>query len=203
MTIPTDYAEDMQALLGADYPAFAEALLTQPPLRGLRVNTRKLSAEAFAAVSPWPLSPSALCRDAFIADTEDRVGLHPYHHAGLFYMQEPSASAVIEALENGDFYASTGPQILELSLADDRVSIKCSPAKRIMAHLSPKKALSVYNSDGSPVTEGNFEIPENVPFIYFSVIAEDGTAARTRAFRREEFAGQSTLSVMPAGVDGC
>jgi len=99
MTIPTDYAEDMQALLGADYPAFAEALLTQPPLRGLRVNTRKLSAEAFAAVSPWPLSPSALCRDAFIADTEDRVGLHPYHHAGLFYMQEPSASAVIEALD--------------------------------------------------------------------------------------------------------
>lgn len=106
----------------------------------------------------------------------------------MIMAKELTYPAVIEALENGDFYASTGPQILELSLADDRVSIKCSPAKRIMAHLSPKKALSVYNSDGSPVTEGNFEIPENVPFIYFSVIAEDGTAARTRAFRREEFA---------------
>ena len=99
MEFPQDFLEDMQALLGNAYEDFIHVLRTQPPFRGLRVNTGKLSPAAFASISPYALSPSPLCRDGFLLDSDVRVGSHPYHHAGLFYMQEPSASAVIEALD--------------------------------------------------------------------------------------------------------
>ncbi len=95
--------------------------------------------------------------------------------------------SVIDALEKGNFYASTGPTIHRITMENRFVEVKCSPARRIMCHLSPKRSYSVYNSDGSPITQANFVIPEDVPFIYISVLAEDGTAARTRVFRPDEF----------------
>ncbi len=112
MEFPEAFLEDMQSLLGDTYEAFAHALHTQPPLRGLRVNTAKISPAAFAAISPYPLTPSPLCRDGFLLHSDARVGLHPYHHAGLFYMQEPSASAVIEVLD-----PAPGMTVLDLCAA--------------------------------------------------------------------------------------
>ncbi len=112
MEIPQAFLEDMRALLGEDYAAFADAFLSQPPVRGLRVNTLKLTPEEFADISPYPLAPSPLCRDGFILDSDERVGPHPFHHAGLFYMQEPSASAVVEALD-----PAPGMTVLDLCAA--------------------------------------------------------------------------------------
>ena len=112
MEIPQAFLETMRDLLGAEYSAFEAAFLQHPPVRGLRVNTLKLPAEEFAAISPFPLTPSPLCRDGFILHSDDRVGLHPFHHAGLFYMQEPSASSVIEALD-----PAPGMTVLDLCAA--------------------------------------------------------------------------------------
>ena len=99
MELPREFCEDMLALLGpSEYEAYRRAM-EEAPRRGLWVNTLKLDADAFREISPWPLTPSPLCRDAFVLGSDDRVGQHPFHHAGLFYMQEPSASAVAEALD--------------------------------------------------------------------------------------------------------
>lgn len=95
--------------------------------------------------------------------------------------------SVIHALEHGDFYASTGPEIYELKFEKGHVHLECSPAQVIHMQLSPKKSLRVFNHDGSPVTAADFEIPQSAPYVYFSVISPDGTSAHTRAFRREEF----------------
>ncbi|MCI6887463.1 MAG: hypothetical protein MR868_09475 [Lachnospiraceae bacterium] len=95
--------------------------------------------------------------------------------------------AVVEALEKGNFYASTGPMICELLFTGEHVHLECSPAKRIMMHISPKKSVSAYNKDGSAVSAADFDIPKNVEFVYFSVHQADGTSACTRAFRREEW----------------
>lgn len=112
MEIPQAFLEDMRSLLGKNYSAFERAFFSQPPVRGLRVNTLKLTPEAFSSISPYPLTPSPLCRDSFLLDSDARVGLHPFHHAGLFYMQEPSASAVVEALD-----PSPGTMVLDLCAA--------------------------------------------------------------------------------------
>lgn len=112
MTLPQDFTFMMAPLLGAEYDEFVRALDEQPILRGLRVNTRKISAEDFAAISPFPLTPSPLCRDAFTVPADAPLGLHPYHYAGLYYVQDPSASAAVEALN-----PQPGERVLDLCAA--------------------------------------------------------------------------------------
>ena len=95
--------------------------------------------------------------------------------------------SVIEALEKGDFYATTGPTITNLTFDRNHATLDCTPAQRIIAHGSPKVARNICNPDGSPVTHAEFDIPDKAPYVYFSVLIADGKAARTRAFRPEEF----------------
>lgn len=104
----------------------------------------------------------------------------------MILAEELTYPAVIEALEKGNFYASTGPEIRELTFEGKHVHLECSPAQRIIMHITPKLTKNVYHSDGSPVTEADFEIPEKADFVYFSVLEANGKAAYTRAFRREE-----------------
>lgn len=95
---------------------------------------------------------------------------------------ELSYGAVIEALESGNFYASTGPSIRELTIEDGKAHIRCSPARQIMMQMSPKVVRHAYNRDGSPIEETEFTIPDFAPYVYFAVIAADGTEARTHAY---------------------
>ncbi len=112
MTLPEDFTAMMAPLLGTEYKTFLRALDEQPLLRGLRVNTRKISVAEFAKRAPFCLTPSPLCRDAFTVPADAPLGLHPYHYAGLYYVQDPSASAAVEALD-----PQPGERILDLCAA--------------------------------------------------------------------------------------
>ena len=95
--------------------------------------------------------------------------------------------AVIQALEQGRFYATTGPEIHQLQICDGKVSLECSPAVRVTMHMSPKYCRNVWNADGSEFTSAEFEIPEDAPYVYFTVWDKNGKKAHTHAFTREEF----------------
>lgn len=96
--LPQEFCERMKSRLGGDYPAFIDSLELSP-LRALRVNTHKLSAERFCELSPWKLERVPWMDEGFViaAETQE-LGTHPYHLAGLFYVQEPSAMAPAAAL---------------------------------------------------------------------------------------------------------
>jgi len=96
-------------------------------------------------------------------------------------------SSVIAALEQGRFYASTGPMIYELKIRNNHVWLSCSDAVRITMHMSPKYCQNVWNADGSELNCAEFHIPDNAPYVYFSVFDKCGGKAHTRAFSREEF----------------
>nr|WP_122012995.1 RsmF rRNA methyltransferase first C-terminal domain-containing protein [Maliibacterium massiliense] len=91
--LPEAFAARMQALLGEEYPAFLQSYAHQA-CRGLRVNPLKVAREAFLARSPWPLAPVFWAKNGFYYPQQARPGRHPYHEAGLYYLQEPSAMAV-------------------------------------------------------------------------------------------------------------
>lgn len=84
----------MQERLGESYPAFL-ASYEDPPVKGLRVNTLKISAEKFLRIAPFPLGERVGTCDGFYLE-EERPGADPYHFAGLYYLQEPSAMKVGE-----------------------------------------------------------------------------------------------------------
>lgn len=100
---------------------------------------------------------------------------------------ELTYEAVMDALERGRFYATTGPRIDELTIEQGRAVLKCSEAIRVIAHFSPKYCKNVYHADGSTLTCAEFDIPEEVSYVYFTVIDRAGNRAHTHAFTRAEF----------------
>ncbi len=110
--LPGQFLDRMQSFMGDEFPAFAESLNAQPKT-GLRVNTLKLSSEQFQSISPFALGEKVpWCSSAFILDGEDRPGLHPFHLAGLYYLQDPSAMSPAELLA-----PQPGERVLDLAAA--------------------------------------------------------------------------------------
>ncbi len=93
--LPEQFKERMKAQLGAEYGEFLAAY-DRPAVRGLRVNTLKVGKERFLSLCPWETEPAGTFEEGLIVTGEaEHIGTHPYHIAGLFYMQEPSAMSVI------------------------------------------------------------------------------------------------------------
>lgn len=90
MNLPEEYLRNMQDLLKQDFQKYLDCF-SVPAFTGLRVNTSKISVEDFLKISPFHLEPVPWCAEGFYCKEEDKPSLHPYYHAGLYYLQEPSA----------------------------------------------------------------------------------------------------------------
>lgn len=98
MRLPEPFRERMKSLLGEEYNAF-EHSFDEKPYYGLRVNTLKISVEEFLKKSPFELKPIPWVPEGFYFDESDRPSKHPFYHAGLYYIQEPSAMSPVALLE--------------------------------------------------------------------------------------------------------
>lgn len=92
MKLPPEFTEKMRRLLGDDeYRAFYGALREKVITHCLRVNTAKITVEEFLRIFPYPLEQVPWCPEAFYLPKGFKASKHPYYHAGLYYLQEPSA----------------------------------------------------------------------------------------------------------------
>jgi 16S rRNA C967 or C1407 C5-methylase (RsmB/RsmF family)/NOL1/NOP2/fmu family ribosome biogenesis protein len=82
----------MAELLGPETDDFLAALAT--PAAGLRVNTLRLAPERFREICPLELAPLPFPPEGFLVADDSRPGAHPYHAAGLYYLQDPGAMVV-------------------------------------------------------------------------------------------------------------
>ena len=98
MNLPIEFETRMTALLGGEYEAFYEALCHENAVKGLRVNTNKVSVEAFTQNAPFPMTAIDYVKGGFIVSEDAQAGKNPYHHAGAYYMQDPGAMASVAAL---------------------------------------------------------------------------------------------------------
>lgn len=108
---PEVFLERMKELLGAEYPDFLESLGGEP-CRGLRFNPLKADEEEFLLHSPFSLSPVPWAEHGFYYSSSDTPGKHPYHEAGVYYIQEPSAMSSVPYLN-----IAPGEKILDLCAA--------------------------------------------------------------------------------------
>ncbi len=101
--LPVAFLNRMKAFLGDEYNDFLSSY-DKPRYAGIRVNTLKIDEDAFRAISPFELRPIPWCETGYYVDEGLKPGKHPYYHAGLYYIQEPSAMAPAEvlAVEPGD-----------------------------------------------------------------------------------------------------
>ena len=117
--MPDYYFEQLKQILGSEYEAFKAAYDTKPRFKALRVNTLKISVDEFkslceryerAGIRDYGLKPNPLCINSFY--TCVKPSLDPLYHAGLYYMQEPSAAAAVAA-----FAPYIGERVLDLCAA--------------------------------------------------------------------------------------
>ncbi len=90
--------------------------------------------------------------------------------------------SVIEALKNGDFYASTGPEIYSLTIDGDKVKINTSRAKQIRMTTCGRRAEVVNAIKGETVTQAEFTVKETDGFFRITIIDGEGKKAFTQAF---------------------
>ena len=91
------FLQRMEALLGEKYDDFL-ASLDRPQEKALYVNENKISVERFCEIVDFHISPISYEKAGFYIDNEKK-GRHPLHHAGAFYIQEPSAMFTVNALK--------------------------------------------------------------------------------------------------------
>lgn len=115
MQLPQDFMIRMQGMLGEAYPAFLRSY-EKEKVQALRVNTLKDTREVFLQRMPFAdLRAVPWEENGFYfsnSDSEIAPGKHPFHEAGVYYIQEPSAMAPAVYLD-----AQPGEIVLDLCAA--------------------------------------------------------------------------------------
>ena len=92
--LPQAFLDRMKQQLGEQYPAFLHSL-ERPRAVALRFNPLK----GEMPILPFVGDPVPWEKNGFYYDPDARPGLHPYHEAGVYYLQEASAMAPVQLLD--------------------------------------------------------------------------------------------------------
>ena len=135
--LPPLFLERMEALLGPEYPDFLAAY-DRPRNVGLRRNPLKTASPP--DLSAFGLTPVPWAENGFYYDMETRPGLSPYHEAGLYYLQEPSAMAPAGLLD-----VRPGMRVLDLCAAPGGKTTQLAAALNgegllVCNEINPKRA---------------------------------------------------------------
>ncbi|MGN1146022.1 MAG: RsmB/NOP family class I SAM-dependent RNA methyltransferase, partial [Acetatifactor sp.] len=140
--LPELFLKRMQEMLGDEYEAFLQSY-EQEKYQALRLNSLKKTkgGESAATVlaprkeacreplfwlgekTGFHLREVPWAKDGYYYEKEDQPGKHPYHEAGLYYIQEPSAMAPVTLLE-----VQPGERVLDLCAAPGGKSTQIAAA---------------------------------------------------------------------------
>ena len=193
--LPKEFLERMQQMLGDEYEEFL-ASYTEPRRPGLRVNLLKKgsedTSELAAVLSHFGADPIPWAPTGYYYDPQTRPGKHPFHEAGVYYMQEPSAMAVaaLSGVRPGmrvlDLCAAPGGKSTQLAsmLGGEGVlySNEIHPARaKILSQNIERMGITnaiVLNEDPS-VLAARFPL-------YFDTVVVDAPCSGEGMFRKEE-----------------
>ncbi len=203
--LPERFRERMKGLLGEDYRAFEEAM-GEECLRGLRLNGLKIregrqegweelagrEAERIALRTGFTLTPVPWAKEGFYYGAGQRPGKHPYHEAGVYYIQEPSAMAVGELMN-----AAPGERILDLCAAPGGKSSHIASRMKgegllLSNELHPARA-AVLSQNMERMGAGNCVVSNEEPVrlaqrfpAFFDGVVVDAPCSGEGMFRKDE-----------------
>ena len=187
--LPQEFLDRMKHQLGEEYPAFLQSL-ERPRAVALRFNPLKGEKPSLPFVGdavPWePMG--------YYYDPEARPGLHPYHDAGVYYLQEASAMSAVALLD-----PQPGERICDLCAAPGGKSTQI--AGRLMGEgfllcneYSPKRA-KILSSNIERMGIANALVTNETPDRlakrlpgYFDRVLIDAPCSGEGMFRKEEAA---------------
>lgn len=187
--LPNDFAQRIQALLGEEYSPFL-ASYEYPRNTGLRLNPLKSKPLALPFCTdkiPWE-------ENGFYLTEGSRPGLHPYHDAGLYYLQEPSAMAPARLLA-----PQPGERVLDLCAAPGGKSTQLAAMLQgegllVCNEIHPKRARILSSNIERMGVENALVLNEHPAKLaqrfggYFDRILVDAPCSGEGMFRKEEAA---------------
>ena len=122
VALHTAFLGEMKEMLGTEYDDYLTCM-AQPHERGIRVNTLKFPVaereRLGLALEPCPFAPDGF----YLRSSEGSVGRSPWHHAGAFYSQEPSAMSAVTVLN-----PQPGDRVLDVCAAPGGKSTQMAAA---------------------------------------------------------------------------
>lgn len=203
--LPELFLQRMQEMLGTQYEEFMQSF-EQEHYRGLRVNLRKVDVESFWANSPFTLSKVPWTTNGFYYESADQPGKHPYHEAGMYYIQEPSAMAPATFLE-----AEPGERVLDLCAAPGGKTTQLADFLRgegllVSNEIHPARAkILAENVERMGVkncivtNESPAKLAEKFP-AYFDKVLVDAPCSGEGMFRKNE---EACMQWSPENVELC
>ena len=187
--LPELFLERMKNQLGEEYPEFLNSL-ERPRAVALRFNPLKGEAPELPFVrDPVPWEPMGR-----YYDPEARPGLHPYHEAGVYYLQEASAMSAVALLD-----PQPGERICDLCAAPGGKTTQIAGAMAgegflLCNEINPKRAkILSRNIERMGVANAlvTNEHPQNLASKYpafFDRVLIDAPCSGEGMFRKEEAA---------------
>lgn len=191
--LPVEFENRMKTLLGDEYEDFIKAV-DEPPVRAFRVNTDKISLEDFEKINPFDSEKIPYVKNGFYFDY-DGIGNHPYHHAGMIYIQEPAAMVPVESLDIGsdwkvlDMCAAPGGKSSQIKnklgkkgvlVSNEIVPSRC---KILTGNIERMGFKNVVTTCASPQ-----KLLKMFPEQYFNMIMVDAPCSGEGMFRKEQIA---------------
>lgn len=94
--------------------------------------------------------------------------------------------AIGQALLDGHFYASQGPEIHSLWVEDGHIHIRCSDARKIECNFDIRRAYCQWSDGIKLLREASFPLPENAAYVRLTVTDVAGNHANTNAYWLDE-----------------
>ena len=191
--LPIEFENRMKTLLGDEFEDFIKAF-DEPPVRAFRVNTDKISLEDFEKINPFGGEKIPYVHNGFYFDY-DGIGNHPYHHAGMIYIQEPAAMVPVESVEIRDNWkvldmcAAPGGKSSQIKnkLGEDGIlvsnEIVPSRCKILTGNMERMGFQNVVTTCMHPQ-----KLVKMFPQNYFNMIVVDAPCSGEGMFRKEDIA---------------
>ncbi len=203
--LPEAFLERMKELLQDEYPLFLESIEGEA-YKGLRVNTLKTDVADFLQKCPYTLREIPWTTCGFYYTEEDKPGKHPFHDAGVYYIQEPSAMAPVAFLE-----VKPGDRVLDLCAAPGGKSTQIATYMQgegllVCNEIHPARAkILSENVERMGIRNAivTNETPQNLANVfpgYFDKILVDAPCSGEGMFRKNE---EAAVEWSPENVTNC
>ena len=126
-------------------------------------------------------------RIACVGGDDNHSTIHFFKAWTMVKAESLTHENILNAIERGDCYASSGPEIHELYYEDGRVYIKCSEADAVHYYTAGRRrARTSEVKHNKYVTEASFEVLPTDQYFRLTVKDKNGKYANTRAYFLDE-----------------
>ena len=111
--------------------------------------------------------------------TDDGHAMHQHCKGWVMVNAKNDVGSILQALRDGAFYASTGPEIYDFRIENGRAVVECSECEHITFYFGKRPGGMTRAEKGGSVTRAEREIAKGMSYVRASVVDHQGRRAWT------------------------